>query len=189
MHPGRVVVVSVWILALLAASSRAASAEKKPFANQHGPALSGSIGIALQPGGPSFHAWLGAGVRVPAPRFQAVLVGIELDAPIPDDEAEPAGPHTSASMESPGAAEVWLVARAVWGEYAGVGFAPRYSVYAFAGAPLSLDQSSPAIRVGVGAAAIELLQLAELGIPNMIELGMDTGGQGVEGFLRLGWHI
>ena len=167
---------------------REAWAGEPRFADQHGPAISGSMAVALRPGGATFHMWLGAGVRVPATRFRAVLLGVELDAPLNEDAAGQVDSQAAMMSSSPGP-DLWLVSRVVTGAYAGVGWAPMHSAYAFAGVPLRVGPDSAHIRVGVGASAIELLPLAEIGIPNMIELGMDVGDQAIDGFLRLGWHF
>ena len=146
------------------------------------------MAVALRPDGSTFHMWLGAGMRVPAKRYRAVLLGVELDAPLADDATGQTDSHAAMMSSSP-SNELWLVSRVVSGKYAAAGWVPVHSVYAFAGVPLRVGPDSAHLRVGVGAAAMELLPLAELGIPNMIELGMEVGDQAIDGFLRLGWHL
>lgn len=132
--------------------------------------------MAFRSDGPAIHFWLGAGLRLPAQEYRAMLLGAELDVTFPED--------------NPTLTEIWLVSRAIVGGYGeGVGFVPEYSIYAFAGAPLRMGEYGASVRVGVGASAMALLQLAEIGFPNMIELGLDGGDNMLHGFLRLGWHI
>ena len=182
--------VSIVLLLLVATitPARAARAGEPRFADQHGPAVSGSIAVAVRPDGSRLHFWLGAGLRLPAPRFRAVLVGVELEMPLSEEETGPVDSHAT-MMASSLDTEMWLVSRLVSGKYAAVGWAPLHSVHAFAGVPMRFGEGDARVRFGVGASALELLPLAEIGIPNMIELGMDVSSQTIDGFLRLGWHF
>lgn len=165
----------------------AAWAGDPEIAKRFGPTISAGAALSLGFDGRALHAWLGAGVRVPAQRYRAVLLGVEWDLPLADDATE-ADRHATGMTSSSGV-EVWLVSRAVTGAYSASTWVPRYSAYAFAGVPLRIAEDGALLRVGVGASAIELLPLAEIGIPNMIEVGMDAGDRTIEGFLRLGWHL
>ncbi|MBT8493026.1 MAG: hypothetical protein KJO07_08200, partial [Deltaproteobacteria bacterium] len=70
--------------------------------------------------------------------------------------------------------------------------APRIATYAFGGARLAGPNHRPLVRTGVGLSIPALFPLAEIGIPTMVEGGVDYGGGGLReasGFVRAGWNF
>jgi len=156
--------------------------------------LSIAVGTASE-GGLFGHLWGGAGVHwVGGPADGGfLLAGVEADLRGSEEVREaPRGMRDfSPAPEPRDLSEVWLGARAGVGWFGDWKMAPQAALYAIAGMRVSGPEEAPRLRVGVGASVPAAIRLAYLGIPTMIETGVDASGSAepVRGFVRLGWNL
>jgi hypothetical protein len=68
-------------------------------------------------------------------------------------------------------------------------YLPLATVYVLAGVHVPSDVDPSTTRIGLGAALPALIGLAEYGVPNMLEVTLDMGGDQSVGALRVGWEI
>ena len=68
---------------------------------------------------------------------------------------------------------------------------PQASLYALVGMRASGPDQAPSLRIGAGASLPAALRLAYLGIPTMIETGIDAdaSGEPARAFVRAGWNF
>jgi hypothetical protein len=153
------------------------------------PQLSYSIALGRSDGAIMAHMWGGAGAHVERGpnRVVFVLGGVEVD--FRESVIEPAGPN-GVSRESSGF-EGWAALRIGVGWFNRRALAPRASAYTIVGYRFAGPAGKPTVRLGVGTSVPAALPIAWIGIPTMIELGADAGGEEslLRGFFRLGWNF
>lgn len=148
------------------------------------------------------HLWGGVGAHwVGGPASGAfLLAGVEADLRGPasrEEDDDGGGPMERGRLDlgRPAApedlTELWMVGRAGIGSFGRWTWAPQASLYAIAGALASGPDGAPRLRIGAGASLPAALPLAYLGIPTMIETGIDaeSGGEPARAFLRAGWNF
>jgi hypothetical protein len=153
------------------------------------PQLSYSIAVGKSEGGLIGHLWAGAGARGRHGGF--VLGGVEIDLRERAGDDAVARATTPPPSRSPGGNELWVAVRAGIGAFKPRALAPMASMYAIGGSRALGADGGPRHRLGLGASVPALLPLARLGVPTMIEAGVDTGARDVSRrwFLRAGWNF
>jgi hypothetical protein len=148
------------------------------------------------------HLWGGVGAHwVGGPADGAfLLAGVEADlrGPATDGEDERRGEPMERGQRDFGPpptaedlTELWMVGRAGMGWFGDWRWAPHASLYAIVGMRASGPDEAPRLRIGAGASLPAALPLAYLGVPTMIETGIDaeSGGEPARAFLRAGWNF
>lgn len=187
-------------LAIVTAGRSARAESTSPIGAQ----LSMSIAIGKSTDEHWFgHLWGGVGAHwVGGPANGAfLLAGVEADlrGPAPDEEEEDEvgdpmerGQRDFGPPRAPeDLTELWMVGRAGVGSFGDWKWAPQASVYAMVGVLASGPDEAPRLRIGAGASLPAALPLAYLGVPTMIETGIDaeSGGEPARAFVRAGWNF
>lgn len=146
-----------------------------------------SYSVALGKSGTRWfgHMWAGGGVHIASGLF--VLAGVAGE--IRDRPDSKVSPRLQAI--DPGGVEAWIAVRTGIGHFERGGLAPKVAVYTITGYLVAGASVAPRLRIGAGLSVPAALPLAEIGIPTMIELGADAGGElgVVRLFLRAGWNF
>lgn len=148
------------------------------------PQLSYSVAVGKSDGHWLGHLWIGAGLhagrRVRNLSGLFVLAGFEMDLR-GGSESSPDDRDT----------ETWFAVRSGVGHFNKRALAPHIATYLIVGRRLAGSTDAPTVRIGAGLSIPAALPVAMVGIPTMIECGVDGGGRasGLHGFLRLGWNF
>jgi hypothetical protein len=145
------------------------------------------------------HLWAGAGVHWVGGGANGafLLAGIEAElrgAPEGEEEdrREPMAIRDFGPDEpEKSTAETWVAMRAGVGAFGRWKLAPQAAAYAIAGYRVAGPDDAARLRLGVGVSVPAAIRLACLGIPTMLEAGLDTEGSGEPSrlFLRTGWNF
>jgi hypothetical protein len=155
------------------------------------PQFSVSVGFGSSHHALFGHLWAGAGANLVDDKSggRFVLAGVEADFRGSDHPDATDGMDPPATQ--PGHHEVWLAARFGVGIYGPVHMAPKFATYAIVGWRVAGPAGEPRLRLGAGLSLPLALQLAALGIPTMLEFGIDVPGVDApsRGFIRTGWNF
>jgi hypothetical protein len=179
------------------------------------PQISYSIAVGRSEERVMAHLWVGAGAHVMRSVF--VLGGLEFDfrssgkdqvqthdstqstssggAAIAVQDVAPPQRLTinspASHATSSGGNEAWLAARVGIGGFNPRALGPLVAAYVIFASRIAGPDDAPTRRFGLGFSAPVALPLCQVGIPSMIELGLDGGGHSPElrGFVRAGWNF
>jgi hypothetical protein len=134
------------------------------------------------------HLWAGGGIHGNEGGF--VLAGLEAEFRDRPDEIE-ARSTEPMPIRDPGGPELWLAVRPGIGAYKmPKSMAPLAALYAITGRRIAGADDAPHYRLGLGLSIPAMLPLARIGIPTMIEGGVDLGGLvGTRWYVRTGWNL
>jgi hypothetical protein len=159
------------------------------------PQISYSVGVGKSDGSVYGHMWLGAGVRWKSGGGSApfTLLGIEAEIRDPVEHPDAGTARMSGPISESGGPEAWLALRTGIGEYKARGWAPLVAFYVLAGRRVAGAEGGQRMRLGLGVSVPAALPLAQIGIPTMIEGGVDFADgrddEDLRGFVRAGWNF
>ncbi len=183
----RALVVMAVVVGFAAPAAAEVPVERWPW-----PQLSYTVALGKSDTGLLMHMWIGAGVRDSSRKgvHAFALGGVEIDF---RDRARYHDDATVArEVSTAGGTEAWLTARVGLGAFKERGLAPLAAMYMIAGQRVGGPDRAPLHRIGLGVSAPGVADpLWRIGIPTMLEAGIDAGGEasGVRGFVRIGFNF
>lgn len=185
-----------WIAVIAALVSSFASAPARAD-DAVWPQVSYSMAVGASQRRVVAHLWAGAGLHAETGPLRGLFVlgGVAGDLRDGDSQPERSAHGRQAAGARPRAAasasELWLSVRAGAGMFEPRALAPKAAIYVIAGRRVGGPDGAPTTRLGMGASVPAAMPLAYFGIPTMIELGADGGGDlgGTRWFWRLGWNF